>query len=35
MNISTNIAAVPLPGAVWLFGSGLLAFLGVSSRRKL
>jgi hypothetical protein len=35
MNISTNIAAVPLPGAVWLFGSGLLAFLGVSARRKL
>ena len=35
MNISTNIAAVPLPGAVWLFGSGLLAFLGVASRRKL
>lgn len=35
MNVSTNIAAVPLPGALWLFGSALLAFLGVSSRRKL
>jgi hypothetical protein len=35
MNISTNIAAVPLPGAMWLFGSALLAFLGISSRRKV
>jgi hypothetical protein len=35
MNVSTNIAAVPLPGAVWLFGSALLAFLGMSARRKL
>ncbi|MBD9361311.1 PEP-CTERM sorting domain-containing protein [Methylomonas fluvii] len=26
------VAAVPVPGAVWLFGSGLLGFLGV--RRK-
>jgi hypothetical protein len=34
MNISTNIAAVPLPGAMWLFGSALLAFLAISSRRK-
>jgi len=35
MSVSTNIAAVPLPGAMWLFGSALLAFLGVSARRKL
>jgi hypothetical protein len=34
-SVSTNIAAVPLPGAMWLFGSALLAFLGVSARRKL
>lgn len=34
MNVSTNIAAVPLPGAMWLFGSALLAFLAISSRRK-
>jgi hypothetical protein len=34
-NVSTNIAAVPLPGAMWLFGSALLAFLGMSARRKL
>ena len=35
MNISTNIAAVPLPGALWLFGSAVLGFLGFTSRRKL
>jgi hypothetical protein len=35
MNISTNIAAVPLPGAMWLFGGALLAFLGFSARRKM
>jgi len=34
-NVSTNIAAVPLPGAMWLFGSALVAFLGMSARRKL
>jgi hypothetical protein len=33
-SVSTNIAAVPLPGAMWLFGSALLAFLAISSRRK-
>jgi hypothetical protein len=30
----SKIADVPLPGAIWLFGSALLAFLGISSRRK-
>ncbi len=30
----TNVSAVPLPGALWLFGSALLGFLGFSSRRK-
>lgn len=29
-----NIAAVPVPAAVWLFGSGLLGLLGVAQRRK-
>jgi hypothetical protein len=28
-----KIAAVPVPGAVWLFGSALLGFLGVSRRK--
>lgn len=26
---TANVAVVPLPGALWLFGSGLLALLGV------
>ncbi len=26
---------VPLPAAVWLFGSGVLGLVGVSRRRKL
>lgn len=26
---------VPLPGALWLFGSALLGFMGFSSRRKV
>jgi hypothetical protein len=30
----SKITDVPLPGAIWLFGSALLAFLGISSRRK-
>jgi len=28
-----NVSAVPVPAAVWLFGSGLLTMLGVSRRR--
>jgi len=31
----TNGAPVPLPAAVWLFGSGLLGLLGVGRRRTL
>lgn len=31
----STVSDVPLPGALWLFGSALLAFLGISSRRKL
>jgi hypothetical protein len=27
-------AAVPIPAAVWLFGSGLLGFIGTARRRK-
>jgi hypothetical protein len=30
----TNVSSVPLPGAIWLFGSALLGFFGFSSRRK-
>ena len=31
--IVSNVATVPLPGAVWLMGSGLIGLLGVSRRR--
>ena len=29
----TSISAVPVPAAVWLFGSGLLGLLGISRRK--
>ena len=29
-----DVAAVPIPAAVWLFGSGLLGLIGVARRRK-
>lgn len=31
---SITVSAVPLPGALWLFGSGLLAFVGISARAR-
>jgi len=31
--VGTAVAAVPLPAAVWLFGSALLGFLSISKRR--
>ena len=30
-----NVAPVPVPGAVWLLGSGLLGLLGVRRKRKI
>ena len=35
-NFNASLAAVPLPvpAAVWLFGSGLLGLVGVAHRRK-
>lgn len=30
---STGIAAVPVPAAVWLFGSGLLGLVGIARRK--
>jgi hypothetical protein len=30
----TQVSAVPVPAAAWLFGSGLLALLGISRRNK-
>ena len=31
---SGNVSAVPVPAAVWLFGSGLLGLLGLARRKK-
>lgn len=33
-SFSGSIAAVPLPAAVWLFGSGLLGLVGIARRRR-
>ena len=30
-----TIDSVPLPAAVWLFGSGLLGLIGIARRKKL
>jgi hypothetical protein len=30
----SSVAAVPVPAAVWLFGSGLIGLVGVACRRK-
>ena len=32
--ITGNVTAVPVPAAVWLFGSGLIGLAGVARRRK-
>ena len=34
ISITADIAAVPVPAAVWLFGSGLLGLVGVARRKK-
>jgi len=31
---SFQVAAVPVPAAVWLFGSGLLGLMGIARRKK-
>ncbi|BAV33887.1 hypothetical protein SCL_1582 [Sulfuricaulis limicola] len=33
-NFNANMNPIPVPAAVWLFGSGLLGLLGVARRRK-
>ncbi len=30
-----SVAAVPIPAAVWLFGSGLLGLIGIARKKKL
>ena len=34
VSIVTDVSAVPVPAAVWLFGSGLLGLVGVARRKK-
>jgi len=33
-NATLDVTAVPIPAAVWLFGSGLLGLVGVARRKK-
>ena len=33
-NVSLSVSAVPVPAAVWLFGTALLGLIGFSKRRK-
>jgi hypothetical protein len=33
-NFSPSTAAVPIPAAAWLFGSGLLGLAGMARRKK-
>ncbi|VAX14662.1 hypothetical protein MNBD_GAMMA24-547 [hydrothermal vent metagenome] len=35
LHLEGTISAVPVPAAVWLFGSGLLGLLGVVKRKKV
>jgi len=35
MLVRAEFSAVPVPAAVWLFGSGLLGLIGIARRRKL
>ncbi len=35
LHLEGTVAAVPVPAAVWLFGSGLLGLAGVARRRKV
>ena len=32
---SGDVGVIPIPAAVWLFGSGLLGLVGISRRRKI
>jgi hypothetical protein len=34
LRVSVTTQAVPVPAAVWLFGSGLLGLIGVARRHR-
>jgi hypothetical protein len=34
LSLNATLSSVPAPAAVWLFGTGLLGFIGFSKRRK-
>jgi hypothetical protein len=34
VSVTADVSAVPVPAAVWLFGSGLLGLVGVARRKK-
>jgi hypothetical protein len=34
VSISADVSAVPVPAAVWLFGSGLVGLIGIARRKK-
>lgn len=34
LSLTGTVSAVPVPAAIWLFGSGLLGLVGVARRRK-
>jgi hypothetical protein len=34
ITITTDVSAIPVPAAVWLFGSGLVGLVGVARRKK-
>ena len=33
--VTVDVQAIPIPGAIWLFGSGLIALVGLQKRGKL
>ena len=35
ISITADVAAVPVPAAVWLFGSGLIGLVGIARRKKV
>ncbi len=35
ITVDDGISAVPVPAAIWLFGSGLIGLIGVARRKKV